>query len=487
MLKILNQPKPFYIIFLIEMFERFGFYGMQALLVAYMIHERGFSDKDAFSLLAAFSALASGLMYVGGILGDRFFGIKRTLLLGAIVLALGYFLIGLPDPKWLYRGLGFIIVGNTLFKANPSNLLSRCYRPGDHRIDGAFTLYYMAINLGSFVSTALAPIVASHYGWSVAFWMSAIGLLLTIANFIICYDWVKDIDTAAGLKPIQWLSPKTLLSLAGVALAILVTASTAAVLLDHLEITHRLLNTIFMIALAGFGYLICKHQGQERTNLGVALILMLQAVVFWTLYMQIFTSMNLFAIHNVQPILFGFQVNPISFQALNPATILIASPFLAMLYSWMAKQGKDFLMPTKFTIGMFLCAAAFLAGGFSQYFAVQGMVPASWLVAMYVFGGIGELYISGLGLAMISRLVPDNYKGFMMGAWFLTLAAASLLSGFVAGFTSIPENIGNEPMATLPIYTHFFMHIGLATLVFAVLMMILAPWLNRALTRSSVA
>lgn len=165
----LRQPKPFYVIFSIEMWERFGFYGMQSLLVYYMIHTIGYSDAKAFDVYAALVALVYGFMSIGGFIGDKVLGIQRTIILGACFLAAGYFLLGMGKEPLLFLGMGCIAVGNGFFKSNPSSLLSKCYREGDPRIDGSFTLYYMAINIGAFVSIIVAPIVAAHYSWSIGF------------------------------------------------------------------------------------------------------------------------------------------------------------------------------------------------------------------------------------------------------------------------------------------------------------------------------
>ena len=473
----LRQPKPFYVIFVIEMWERFGFYGMQAILVYYMIHKMGYEDKVAFNVYAALVALLYGFMVLGGWVGDKILGIKRTILLGAFFLAVGYFLLGVPETHVMFLGMGTIAVGNGLFKANPSSLLSKCYEEGNPRIDGAFTLYYMAINIGSFFSFAFVPILADRYGWSVGFWTSSVGLLVAIIYFVSTYHWAKQVDSPVGLRKTPWLRFIPVI-IGGMALAFI-----SAWLLTHLSVTHWLLLVIGIIILAIFARLILKNHGRARTNLIVALILMIEAIVYWVLNMQIPTSLTLYAVHNVNLHILGINLNPLTFQALNPAWIFVASPILAYFYTTFGKIGKDLSLPTKFTIGMFLCAFGFLLGGVSRYFGgTTGIVSPFWLVGLYGFISVGELLISGLGLAMVTRLVPQQNMGFMMGVWWMTMVTGSVIAGFVSGLTNVPKNVV-EPLKTLPIYTHVFTEIGVCTLIFAILMALITPKLNRVLRR----
>lgn len=189
---IFKQPKPFYLIFSIEFWERFGFYGMQAILTVYMVKILGMSESVTFTLFGAFTALVFGSVAIGGWVGDKILGTKRTIKLGAMILTIGYALLGLSassgygDSKLIY-----IAMGNGLFKANPSSLLAKTYGENDPRLDGAFTMYYMAVNLGSLFSILLTPWIAEKFGYSFAFGVSAVGLVITIINFIISGQIVK--------------------------------------------------------------------------------------------------------------------------------------------------------------------------------------------------------------------------------------------------------------------------------------------------------
>ncbi len=188
-----KQPKSFYLIFSIELWERFGYYGLQGIMAVYLVKQLGMSEADSITLFSSFSALVYGLVAIGGWLGDKVLGTKRVIMLGTIVLAIGYALVAWSghDAGIVYFGMATIAVGNGLFKANPSSLLSTCYEKDDPRLDGAFTMYYMAINIGSFFSMLATPWLADKFGWSVAFSLSFVGMLITLVNFIFCKNGSK--------------------------------------------------------------------------------------------------------------------------------------------------------------------------------------------------------------------------------------------------------------------------------------------------------
>ncbi len=217
-------------------------------------------------------------------------------------------------------------------------------------------------------------------------------------------------------------------------------------------------------------------KGAARRKMIVAFILMVQAIVFFVLYSQMPTSLNFFAIRNVEHTLFGIAFEPEQYQALNPFWIIIGSPILAAIYN---KMGDTLPMPHKFAIGMVLCSGAFLVLPLGTKFASDaGIVSVSWLIASYGLQSIGELMISGLGLAMVAQLVPQRLMGFIMGSWFLTTAGANIIAGYVANQMAIPENV-TDPLMSLNIYGKVFLQIGITTAVIAVLMILAAPKLNR--------
>lgn len=215
-LNAFKQPRAFYLIFSIELWERFGYYGLQGIMAVYLVKMLGMSEAEAITVFAAFTALVYGFVAIGGWLGDKILGTKRVIVLGAIVLAIGYAMVAFSDhdKDMIYWGLATIAVGNGLFKANPSSLLATCYEKDDPQLDGAFTMYYMSINVGSFLSMLATPWLAANYGWDVAFALSVVGMLITLANFMLCRGWIKDKGSRPDFEPLNYL--KLLLTLVGI-------------------------------------------------------------------------------------------------------------------------------------------------------------------------------------------------------------------------------------------------------------------------------
>ncbi|MEQ9885994.1 dipeptide/tripeptide permease DtpA [Pectobacterium zantedeschiae] len=467
-----KQPKAFYLIFSIELWERFGYYGLQGIMAVYLVKMLGMSETDSITLFSSFSALVYGFVAIGGWLGDKVLGTKRVIVLGAIVLAFGYAMISYSGHSvtWVYIGMATIAVGNGLFKANPSALLSTCYAKDDPRLDGAFTMYYMSVNIGSFFSMLATPVLAAHYGWSVAFSLSVVGMILTLVNFMFCRKWVSTQGSQPDFQPIN------LQKLAVTLVGIVVLVAISTWLLHNQSIARWILTLISLAVVAIFIKEMLAVSGAERRKMIVALLLMLEAVVFFVLYNQMPTSLNFFAIRNVEHSILGFTFEPEQYQALNPFWIMVASPILAAVYN---KMGDQLPMAHKFAIGMVLCSGAFLVLPWGASMAnEQGIVSVNWLILCYGLQSIGELMISGLGLAMVAQLVPQRLMGFIMGAWFLTSAGAAIIAGYVANMMAVPENVV-DPHASLEIYSNVFLQIGIVTGIIAVLMLLTAPKLTR--------
>ncbi len=475
-----EQPRAFHMIFMLELWERFGFYTVQGILTLYFIRYLGYSDMESYYTFGAYSALVYGMVVIGGYLGDRVLGTKRTIVLGLIVLASGYFSLAITDKEHVFLALGLICVGNGLFKANPSNLLSKCYEENDPRLHGGFTLYYMAINLGSMVALFVGPSISSRYGYSYAYMISAIGLVIGIANYWFQHQYVAHINTEADQRKI------TLIHWLLVVMGVLAFTEFAAYLLQHVMIAKNLLWSITGVVVLAYGWIMRKESKSSFMRMLVAFALMIEAVIFFTLYQQMPTSINLFAVNNVIPNFFGITIDAQAFQALNPIWIVLMSPVLAHFYGKLHKKGVPFSIPYKFALGMTMCAVSFLILYFARFFYTgNGMVSSWWLIISYLFQSLGELLVSALGVAMVAELVPSRIAGFVMGMWFLTSAVAGFLGATVASYTALPENI-KPGVESLLIYTNVFACIGIVTLIISVLMWLLSPRLSRYISEHSI-
>ncbi|MFA5958945.1 MAG: oligopeptide:H+ symporter [Tatlockia sp.] len=462
------QPRAFQMIFLLEIWERFGYYTVQGILTVFFIRQLGFSESDAYLTFGAFFALVFGMISFGGYLGDKVLGTKRTIVLGLMVLALGYLSLALASKAQVFWALGLVCVGNGLFKANPSSLLAKCYPQDDPRLHGAFTLYYMAINLGSTFALVIGPSVAARFGYSYAYFISFIGLILGLCNYWFQRRLVADINNGADAEKVpvwRWLM---------VLLAVVLLTCVSAYLLQHVLLARNIVRVISVVVLGFYLLYMRKEETIQRRRMVVALILMVQAIVFFTLYQQMPTSLNLFAVNNVNPTLLGLTINPQSLQALNPVWIILLSPVLAAVYNKAAVP-----ITYKFAAGMLSCGVSFSLLFFARFaHDGHGMVSAWWLVASYFFQSSGELLVSALGVAMVAQLVPRAITGFVMGMWFLTSSIAGFIGAYVASFTALPRHIA-PGVESLFQYTQVFAFIGMVTLTIGMVMWLFSARINR--------
>ena len=474
-----SQTKSFSTIFLIEMWERFGYYGMAALLVLFMVQKLGYDDERANLTWGAFTALVYAAPAIGGWIGDKVLGARRSMTIGATILALGYLLLSVPSDNvtLLYGALGVIVVGNGLFKSNAANLVRRIYEGDDAKIDSAFTLYYMAVNIGSTFSMIATPIVAAKWGWHTAFALCCAGMVAGLLNYLLMRRTLDHVGSVPDDAPVNWGKLAMVLGI-GVLLVFAVSF-----VLQHGDIARALVYLAGAVILAIFGYLIAKSGPGERSGLVVALVLTIETILFFIFYQQMSTSLTLFALRNVDwnQTLFGmhlFTWIPAQYQALNPIWIFALSPLLAWGYTRMASRGRDLPIAAKFAVGFIVVAVGFFIFGISGGTADAGKVSSWYMIWGYGFYSLGELLVSGLGLAMMARYVPARMGGFMMGAYFVATGISQYLGGIVANYASVPDNI-TDPLQSLPIYTSLFNKLGFVAAGGAVLAIALLPMLKK--------
>ena len=474
-----SQTRSFSTIFLIELWERFGYYGMAALLVLFMVQKIGFGDTRANLVWGAFTALVYAAPAIGGWVGDKILGTRRTMPIGAAILAIGYLLLAIPSDSLylLYCSMGVIVVGNGLFKANAANMVRRIYEGDDAKIDSAFTLYYMAVNVGSTVSMLLTPWIKDHWGWHAAFAVCCAGLILGLINYVMMMRTLNGIGSPPDEQPVRWGRLGAVLGIGFVALF------AVAFVIQHRVIAVWCVYLAGIAILAIFAWMIAKGARSERAGLVAALILVAETLLFFIFYQQMSTSLTLFALRNVDwnQNLFGttlFTWSPAQYQALNPIWIMLLSPILAWTYTHLGKSGRDLPIAGKFAIGFAVVAVGFFIYGLGAGTAVAGKVSSWYMIWGYGFYSLGELLVSGLGLAMIARYVPARMGGFMMGAYFVATGISQYLASVVANFASIPENI-TDPLESLSIYTKLFNNLGLLAVGGTVLAFVLLPLMKK--------
>ena len=482
-----SQTRSFSTVFLIEMWERFGFYGMQVLMVTYMIKKLGFVDSKANLVWGAAAALIYATPAIGGWVGDKLIGTRRTMLIGAVVLGLGYAMLWIPTDNayFLYIALGVIIVGNGFFKPNAGNLVRKIYEGDDTKIDSAFTIYYMAVNIGSTISMLLTPWIRDYvgarygddWGWHTAFGVCAIGLVLGLINYTLMHRTLAHVGSPSDDEPLNFKR------LGMVFLASIGLVFVAAFILQNEMVARICVYAAGVVILAIFIHLIRSSEQHERAGLIAALVLVAQTIFFFIFYQQMSTSLNLFAQKNVDLSfnLFGlhlFNWIPEQFQSLNAIWIVLLSPVLVLIYNTMGKVGKNPSVAAKFAWGFAAVALGFFIYGVGARFAVNGQVSSWIMVWGYGLYSLGELLVSGLGLAMIARYVPARMGGFMMGAYYVASGISQYLGSVVANFASIPEHISN-PVESLTIYTALFNKLGFAGIACTLIAIAMLPLMSK--------
>jgi POT family proton-dependent oligopeptide transporter len=482
-----SQTRSFTTIALIELWERFGYYGMQALIVYFMVQRLGFEDSRANLVWSAAAALIYVAPAIGGWIGDKVLGTKRCMILGATILTLGYALMAVPseNPRFLYFALGVIVVGNGLFKPNTANLVRKIYEGDDSKIDSAFTMYYMAVNVGSTVSMLATPWIKDYVnatygnelGWHVAFAVCSVGLVLGLLNVMLMRQTIRHIGSPPDELPLH--IGKLLMVLAGGAAAVALSVAV----LEYQSLARAFVYVAAIVVLGIFIHLIRNSEASERAGLIAALVLTLQTVFFFIFYQQMSTSLSLFALRNVD---LEFNVlgahlwtwSPAQFQALNAIWIMVLSPVLAVIYSRAGRSGNDLSIAAKFALGFAAVALGFFTYGIAGQFAVNGLTSSWIMIIGYGLYSLGELLVSGLGLAMIARYVPARMSGFMMGAWFVATGISQYLGGLVANLASVPKDVV-DPVQTLPIYTALFNKLGMAAIVCTLIALAALPLMRK--------
>ena len=456
------------VLFFTEMWERFSYYGMRALLVLYLIQQLfqnlETSKTVAYGIFAAYGSLVYASPFIGGLIADKFLGHRKAVIWGAIMMAIGHFLMAIENEMFLYLALSFLIVGNGFFKPNMPIILSGLYEENDPRRDGGFTIYYMSVNLGAFFSPILCGIVGETYGWHYGFTIAGIGMLAGLFIFLKfghIIDYHENINAETGEKTLEYrplggVPDKESLAqkFCGLSKEIWIYALCVistfgiALLVKHYEIMSYVIFPL-SLAILGFIFVIAlRSEKVERDRLFVILILLLFITLFWTFFEQAGSSLTLYASENVNRNFFGSVIPASLFQSVNPMFILIFASPLSILWMQLAQRKKEPSTPIKFAMGILLLSIGFLLLGLAPRFLSFetiaenntmlkiAAVPAIFLVLSYMFQTLGELCLSPIGLSMVSRLAPPKIVGMVIGAWYLSSSLAFQVGGWIANLTT---------------------------------------------------
>lgn len=462
-----RHPKALPYLFLTEMWERFGFYVVQGLLVLFMTKAFGFSDSRSFTVLGTFTALAYISPIAGGYLADKILGFKQAILWGGIFLIIGYGLLALPGDRDFYLALATIIIGTGLFKPNISSLLGALYPQNDSGRDSGFTIFYIGINLGVLLSGICSGFIKNNFGWHAGFALASLGLIVGLIIFGIGLKRVEmpmNTHLSVSLQNKWYLRRSLLIIYCILAIGLISFLLQSTLLGDWLLSTVGVLMLVFIFVLA------FRQQGEDRKRLLALNTLIISSIVFWMIYWQMFFSVNLFIDRVINKTFLSMQVPTTAFYAMQSLFIIFLGPLFAWGWQRLNENNRNPSSFIKFTYSIAFLGLAFLVLAISTYFYNDNnLVSPFWIVLSYLFITIGELLLSPIGLSAVTMLSPPHLTGMMMGIWFVAMGFGGHFAGALAKISSVSESM-QDTWTQLPIYRSAFLIYALLAFAVAVLM-----------------
>jgi POT family proton-dependent oligopeptide transporter len=474
----LGHPRGLAILFGAELWERFSYYGMRALLVLYVIEALGRSEPEAYALYAVYGAVVYAFGVLGGTLAQRSIGELRAIVLGGSLMAAGHLVMALPWAEGLYLALALLCVGNGLFKPNVSSRVGDLYEEGDRRKAQGFYLFYMGINIGATLAPIVCSTVAARLGWHYGFGLAGVGMGLGLAIVVRGRSLLRSRrDPAAAAHREAPLSARGAL---GLALAVVAMVLLATMLLWKHALGELAIELTTLAVLVVMAVMVVRLRGPARRKLLALVVLMAFHAAFWAAFEQIGSSLTVLSEQHVDRTVLGLRIPAPALLALNGALVIALAPVIAWAFARLARCGLEPSTPAKFGLGLVLLGAAFLALTLGlERGAVAGEVALAWVVLFYVLLTVGELCLSPVGLAMVGELAPRGATSFCMGAWFLTYANGHLLAGIIAGSTARTGTAAETVAEALARYAEVFARVGLGTLALGLVLLALRRVVQR--------
>jgi proton-dependent oligopeptide transporter, POT family len=479
------HPKALFLLFLVELWERFSYYGMRALLVLYLTSQLvnggfGMEEKAANGIYAAYGALVYLTPLLGGFLSDKILGSRKAIIWGALLMAAGQFTLSQSpgNTNILYAGLGLLVLGNGFFKPNISSLVGKFYEQGDSRRDGAFTIFYMGINIGAFLTPLTCGTIGEIEGWHYGFMCAGTGMLLGLAIFLYT-SWSGVLEQYAD-PPAQQLFTKP--GSSGT-MDWFVYAGTfallpiAAYLIYHNDLMDYILIAIGSAAILYMLFLSFQYEKEQRERIWVIVVLCIFTAVFWTFFELAGSALNLFTKKNVDRNILGVEFKTSNFQALNAFFIMLFAPIFSLMWIKLSKVGKEPAAPVKFAFGLLLLGAGFIVLNLGRGAATAGIMPGMFLVLLYLLHTLGELALSPVGLSLVTKLAPAKIVGFVMGFWFLSSAIAHQAGKWIANEATSDKDATAEQ--TLAVSLGVFNNVGLVAIGCGVFLLVLSPIIKK--------
>ena len=418
-----GHPSGLYMLFFAEMWERFCFYGMRALLVLYLTKGfLGMTDEDGGNVYANYNSLVYLTPIIGGIIADKVLGYRWAIILGGIVMAIGEFTLLVEQEFAVYAGMALIICGNGLFKPNISSMVGKLYAEGDPRRDAGFTIFYMGINIGALTSTLLCGWIGEEFGYTYGFGVAGVGMLLGIITFGLGKARLE----GHGEPPAPAEQSKRMLQVIG---GIAVLAPVVWWLLQNSDVVYYLLLGGIALTIGSILAVALSSGKVERERLFLLVILWCFHALFWAFFEQAGTSLTLFTDRNVDRDIFGWEMPTSWGQFFNPAFIVIFGSVFSLLWVKLGARGRDPSIPGKFGLALVQLGAGYGVLVLGAAAGVDGIVPLVFLVLCYLLHTTGELCLSPVGLSAVTKLAPPKIVGMVMGAWFLSISAGHKIAG----------------------------------------------------------
>jgi POT family proton-dependent oligopeptide transporter len=431
--RFFGHPRGLALLFVAELWERFSYYGMRALLVLYLVNGLGWTDGRAYELYGTYTGLVWLTPMVGGWLADRFLGTHRSLLIGGAIIAAGHFTLAFENLTAFYAGLALVIIGTGLFKPNASTMVGQLYAEGDPRRDAGFTIFYMGINLGAFISPLVCSYLGERIGWHWGFGAAGVGMVIGLIAYALgkrrLLGAIGDVPaprttaavgaTGGGGEIKAWHAAAG--GATGLALAAVAGATGWVGLL-----TGGIIG-------AAMGAALLSSRGEELQRMLALCVIVFFVVFFWMAFEQAGSSLNVFADRHTDRRLGSFLIPAGWFQSVQPLTLLLLAPLMAALWPWLRRRNAEPSTPMKMMWGLVAVGLSFvfmIAAGRGADAGLQ--VSPLWLVACYTLQSVGELSVSPVGLSYVTKVAPARLAALSMGLFFLSNAAANTLGGWLA-------------------------------------------------------
>ena len=456
-----GHPKGLYLLFFTEMWERFSYYGMRAIFILFMAKALFMSNAEASNIYGSFTGLVYLTPLLGGYISDRFWGNRKSILIGGLLMAVGQFLMFFSGSSitdgaqsqsaisMMWIGLTFLIIGNGFFKPNISTMVGQLYPKDDHRIDGAFTIFYMGINLGAFFS----PLVCGGLGdtgnihdFRYGFLAAGIGMLVSVISFeLLKMKYLVSVDGEAIGMPKAKMDMKTGLSILGCVAVIFFLMNFKTLFQTDIDlIGYFIYSAIIIMPLIIFTDKSLTKEESQRIS--VIFILAFFVIFFWGCFEQAGASLTLFADTQTERHIGGWEMPASWFQSINPLGIIILAPLFTMFWNFLHKRNLEPTSPMKMAFGLLMVALGFVVIAFGVHGVdSQTKISMWWLIALYILHTMGELSLSPIGLSMVSKLAPLRFASLLMGVWFLANAVANKFAGTLSSL--IPPGAGEAQAA----------------------------------------